>query len=49
MLSYARHVAFGLLPFSVKGMLPTIFLVLQLQHHEVPFMAHKNSVCHEKG
>lgn len=28
-------------PFSVKWMLPTIFSVLQLQHHEVPSMAHK--------
>lgn len=42
MPSYARHVAFGLLPFSLKGMLPTIFSVLQLQHHEVPSTAHKN-------
>lgn len=41
MPSYARHMAFGLLPFSVKGMLPTIFSMLQLQHHEVLFMAHK--------
>lgn len=35
-----------LLPFSVKGMLPTTFAVLQLQHHETPTPPlTKPSVC----
>lgn len=36
--------ALWLLSFSVKGMLPTTFSVLQLQHHEAPSTRHTKTL-----